>query len=149
MQVHGSFTGSPINRQQHPTSMPKPDQRLLESYARLNADNRDSLLSFAEFLLSRQDTEEQPAASDLPAEIPAAIADPVDIPRRADESVVAAIRRLRQTYPMIDRSAVFHESASLMTRHMVDGITTEATISELEALFSGAYDKLKTPEETP
>ena len=119
--------------------MPKPEQRLLEVFSRLDADNRDSLLSFADFLLSRQPAE-------IPSEIPAPLARPEEIPRPNEESVVGAIRRLRATYPMIERSTVFHQSSSLMTRHIVEGIATETIITELETLFAGEYDKLTDPE---
>lgn len=123
--------------------MPKPDKRLLEVHSRLNPDNRDSLLSFAEFLLSRQPLEDPTETLDDAAELQA----PLDIPRPDDESVVGAIRRLRASYPMIERSAVFHQSSSLMTRHIVEGVASETIIDELEALFASEYDKLANPED--
>jgi len=125
--------------------MPQPEQRLLEAYSRLDDANRDSLLSFAEFLLSRQPD----APTTVAPQADAALAQPQPIPPPADESVVAAIRRLRQTYPMIARATVFQHSSTLMTRHIIEGIDAETTVDALETLFSTEYDKLKNPEPAP
>lgn len=119
--------------------MPKPEQRLLTIHAQLDDANRDSLLSFAEFLLSKQ-----------PAEAPVAppgnepLPEPLLIPRPDNESVVAAIRRLRETYPMIERSAVFQPSSTLMTQHILEGREVSIVIDELEELFSSEYAKLSS-----
>ena len=121
----------------------KPEDRLLEVLSALNPDNRDSLLSFAEFLLSRQ-----PAAHGKHLQTPSAkLEPPLDIPRPQQESVVGAIRRLRETYPMVPRKAVFERSSTLMTRHIIEGTDATIVIDELEALFLSEYDKLGTSGE--
>ena len=84
-----------------------------------------SLLDFARYLRDRR-----PAA---PApEI-------VDIPRPEHESVINAIRRLTQTYPMLNRDTLFNEASGLMARHMMHGESSEDTIDQLEALFESRY----------
>ena len=84
-----------------------------------------SLLDFARYLRDRR-----PAA---PApEI-------VDIPRPEHGSVINAIRRLTQTYPMLNRATLFNEASGLMARHMMHVETSEDTIDQLEALFKSRY----------
>lgn len=123
--------------------MPKPEQRLLALYDQLSRSNRDSLLAFAEFLQARQQAAGDPAANDEADEpLPA----PLDIPRPTTETVVAAIRRLRETYPMVDRAAVFTPSSTLMTQHIVEGRDLIVVIDELEALFAREYRKLSATD---
>ena len=114
--------------------MEKPDQQLLEIFRDLNNDSRDSLLAFAEFLLSRQPPDQQTSPVAVPEQ-------PLDIPRPDEESVVAAIRRLRQTYPMIARSLVFNRSSELMSSHIIAGRDIEDVIDDLEELFLGHYQQ--------
>lgn len=96
----------------------------------LDEERQRSLLDFAEFLQSRGDLK------------PVEIGEPLDIPRPEDETVVGAIKRLKQTYPMIDSMAVFSEASSLMTDHMVSGRDRVEVIDEMQALFHKAYEKL-------
>ena len=96
----------------------------------LDEERQRSLLDFAEFLQSRGDLK------------PVEIGEPLDIPRPADETVVGAIKRLKQTYPMIDSMAVFSEASSLMTDHMVSGRDRVEVIDEMQILFQQAYEKL-------
>ncbi len=96
----------------------------------LDEERQRSLLDFAEFLQSRGDLK------------PVEIGEPLDIPRPEDETVVGAIKRLKQTYPMIDSMAVFSEASSLMTDHMVSGRDRVEVIDEMQALFQQAYEKL-------
>ncbi len=90
-----------------------------------------SVLDFAQYLRDRRPTAPKPTT------------EVVKIPRPADESVIAAIRRLSQTYPMLDRGTVFNEASSLMTRHVVQGESREDTIDRLEALFRSRYTSLQ------
>ncbi len=96
----------------------------------LDEERQRSLLDFAEFLQSRGDLK------------PVEIGEPLDIPRPEDETVVGAIKRLKQTYPMIDSMAVFSEASILMTDHMVSGRDRVEVIDEMQALFHKAYEKL-------
>ena len=69
--------------------------------------------------------------------------DGVDIPRPNDETVVGAIKRLKQTYPMIESMSVFSTASSLMTEHMVQGRDAVDVIDEMEQLFEAAFEELK------
>ena len=125
----------------------KPEERLLEVHSALTADNRDSLLSFAEFLLSRQPADDPAGENATPPAAPTPLEAPLDIPRPENETVVGAIRRLRESYSMVPRQAVFHHSSTLMTRHIIEGAEAGTVITELEALFLSEYNKLKQGDE--
>jgi hypothetical protein len=56
--------------------------------------------------------------------------------------VVGAIKRLKQTYPMIESMAVFSSASALMTDHMVKGRELQEVIDEMEALFAENYQQL-------
>lgn len=103
--------------------------KINDIYDALSAEAQKSLMDYAEFLYSRDVTPETPAQHKL------------DIPRPDHESVVAAIKRLNQTYPMIERKLVFHDASSLMTSHVLQGRSAVEVIDELEALFDRHYQE--------
>lgn len=105
------------------------DRRLLRIYRSLDADNRRTLVAFAEFLAARQD-----------AAPPAEVEAPRPEPRPPGERVVAAIKRLSRTYPMIAHdSNILNEVSSLMAGHVLHGRTPQEVIDDLEALFARTY----------
>lgn len=108
----------------------RPDKRLVELYARLPEAERKSLLDFAEFLASRCEPVE-----------PVSL-EPLTIPRPAEESVVAAMKRLRETYPMLDHSKLLHEASGLMAQHLMQGRPAPEVIDELEQMFLRQLEKL-------
>ena len=109
---------------------PNPQKQLAELFERLPEAEQKSLLDFAEFLAERAG----PVASPHPQE-------PLDIPRPEEENVVAAMKRLRETYPMIDTSKLLHEASSLMGEHMMQGRPAPEVIDDLEQLFLKHYEK--------
>lgn len=119
---------------------PSPDrqsQRLLALFRALDEAGRRSLLDFAEFLSQRAGDAAEDGATEAGAVPP-----PRDIPRPAEESVVRAIRRLAETYPMLDRGAMLNETSALMAQHVMQGRPAAEVIDELEALFRRHYDAL-------
>ena len=100
-------------------------------FADLDPDRQRTLIEFAEFLVSRS------------ALAPVEIGDPLDIPRPESESVVGALKRLKDTYPMIEGMSVFSAASSLMTEHMVQGRDVVEVIDEMEVLFEQAWQELK------
>jgi hypothetical protein len=111
--------------------MTADERRLLRLFRALSEHKRSSLLDYAEFLLNR----ELPCAPEMPVA-------PLDIPRPAKESVVKAIKRLRETYPMVDRAKILNDTSACMTAHLIHGKPAEAVIDELEALFLRHYRSL-------
>jgi hypothetical protein len=51
------------------------------------------------------------------------------------ESVIMAIRRLRQTYPSADRRKLFGVTSTLLSAHVIEGRAAEDVITELEQAF--------------
>jgi hypothetical protein len=112
------------------------ERKLLRAFRALDPANRDSLLAFAEFLSARQ------AEAGSEATARAAPMSPAPAPRPADESVVAAIKRLRRGYPMLDSGTMLQETSALMAAHVLQGRNAEAVIDDLEALFATRYRAL-------
>ena len=110
--------------------MKRDQQALLELFNSLGEDQRRSLWDYAEFLQSRAGPQNHQ------------IGEPVAIPRPENETVVGAIKRLKQSYPMVDSMEVFAVASNLMTDHMVKGRNAEEVISEIEALFEDSYQKI-------
>lgn len=123
-----------------PKVQPSPaQQRLLRLFRELPPTEQEQLLSYAEFLAYRaQEADSSPAAP--------AVADlePRDIPRPESESVIAAIRRLSQTFHMLNKDELLHETSALMTAHVMHGKPAGQVIDELEALFRQQYDRLQS-----
>jgi hypothetical protein len=113
------------------------ERRLLRRFRALDADAKRTLLAFADFLAARAGGAPDVAA--VPGPPPA----PIPEPRPAAESVVAAIKRLRRTYPMLDGGTMLSETSALMSAHVLQGREAAAVIDELEALFARAYAALK------
>jgi len=102
--------------------------RLTECFDRLPDASREHLLAFAEFLLQRDGPRPDETAPT-----------PNQIPRPAEESVIAAVRRLSQTYHMLDKGQMLHETSSLVTAHVVQGRPAPEVIDELQTLFESRY----------
>lgn len=109
-------------------------KRLLELFGQLSAREREFALSVLEFLAGRDGESAQ--SQEPPA--------PEPIPRPEQETVVAAIRRLSASYPMLDKSLILHEASSLMGAHIMQGRPAPEVIDDLEALFRGRYERLVT-----
>ena len=107
----------------------KSEKRLLEILARLPGEVATTLLEFAEFLDSKHGQE-------------AVAAEPLEIPRPQDESVVEAIKRLADTYPMLDTEHLLHETGELMTQHIMQARPATEVIDDLQHLFHNHYEKM-------
>lgn len=115
--------------------LPPAGRRLLRLWRGLDAADRATLLAFAEFLAGRAGA---PVADPPPVAVPP----PVPEARPAQESVIAAIKRLRRVYPMLDGGALLTETSALMGAHLLHGRPALEVIDELEALFARRYAAL-------
>lgn len=113
-----------------PKPLPEQERLWLELYRTLGETDRRTLLAFGEFLAARQ-TGVDPEPVPIPEPLPSV--------RPEVESVVGAIRRLSESYRMLDRSALLHETAALMSAHVLQGRLAASVIDDLEALFSDHY----------
>ena len=112
--------------------MKATEKKLLKYFSRLPAEQKQTLLEFAEFLAQKFDN----SVSENE------IQQPVRLERPAEESVVAAIKRLTASYPMLNRDKLFNETSTLMTRHVMQGQEAQLVIDELELLFERHYQEL-------
>ena len=114
-----------------PLNLPKEQRRLLRLYGGLDDGRKASLLAFAEFLAQQQEDDKPREALEAQS--------PRKLPRPEEETVVAAMRRLTETYPMIERDALLDRATSLMMAHMLQGRPAAEVIDDLEALFDEHY----------
>ena len=111
--------------------MNRREKKLLALYRQLSPEDAQTLEAFAAFLQQRS------------AETPAAPPALQDIPRPEEETVVAAIKRLSATYPMLDKVKVLNETSALMSQHIIQGRPAMDVIDELEQLFRRYYDEFQ------
>ncbi len=110
--------------------MSRNAKSLIEIFETLDAERQASLFDFAEYLQSKGGL------------VAKEVGEPVEIPRPEKESVVGAIKRLKETYPMIDSMKVFSSASELMTEHMVKGRDAIEVIDEMEQIFEKFYAKM-------
>jgi len=109
----------------------KRDARALNKiFDSLDKARQDSLFDFAEFLQSKGGL------------VKTELGEPIAIPRPESETVVGAIKRMKESYPMIDSMKVFAVASNLMTDHMVKGRDAMEVIEEIENLFEETYRKM-------
>lgn len=104
------------------------EKRLYNIVKQLSAADQQTLLAFAEFLQTRA-----PISVSLEPQI---------IPRPPQESVIAAIKRLSRSYPMLDKAKMLDQTSTLMTDHIMHGRGVVEVIDELEKLFLQHYQTL-------
>ena len=105
----------------------REEQNLLDLFERLAPEQQEGLIAFAEFLGGSA-----PHAAGTASE-------PVAIPRPDDERVTMAIRRLVQTYPMLDCKRLMAEASQFMAQHALSGRPAVEVVDELEKIFARHY----------
>jgi len=110
-------------------------RRVAEIADRLPEDQRQTLLRFAEFLLA-----EAPELQTGPVTLP----EPKAIPRPPQESVIKAMRRLSETYFMLERGKLLNETSALMAQHVMQGRDATDVIDELEGIFAAHYERARS-----
>ena len=118
-----------------PVQGSKSERKLIKLFKALDASKQETLLSFAEFLLSQSVNESDLGQGDNKQ----TNTEPLDIPRPENESVIKAIKRLSETYPMVNKDNILHPISDLMTAHMLKGKEAEKIIDELETVFLKEY----------
>lgn len=118
--------------------MKTAQQQLADLFAGLDEGSQASLLAFAEFLASRNSV---PASA--PERPPANVPEPENIERPADESIVAALKRLAKTYPMLDKTEMLGATSDMVATHIMQGTDAALVIDQLEAVFADRYRQLQ------
>ncbi|BAP57146.1 hypothetical protein THII_2849 [Thioploca ingrica] len=110
--------------------------RLQQIFKQLPPEHQQTLLAFAEFLQNRVVSKPTPPLR------------PKYLPRPPEESVVAAIKRLSKSYPMLNKAKMLDETSSLMTEHILQGRDKVSVIDELEAIFEQRYEEFVREQTT-
>lgn len=111
--------------------------QLQSAFEILSEQDQASVVRFAQFLAQ----DEKLAVVATPAEK----IEKKDIARPEEENVIKALKRLRETYPMISPDSVMKETTSQMTAHLIKGQDKSQTIDALESCFAQKYqDYLST-----
>ncbi|VAW67190.1 hypothetical protein MNBD_GAMMA09-3050 [hydrothermal vent metagenome] len=114
----------------------QPSAKLLkEIFEYLPETDQHTLFEFAEFLKSRA------------PEAVSKVTEPLDIARPEEESVVAAIKRLKLTYPMISQKALLNETSEFMMQHMMHGKSAVDVIDGLEGMFKTYFKETVSKSE--
>lgn len=112
--------------------MNKNERRLLELYNELDQQGQTMLQNYAEFLRAQAgNTTSGVKAKQRPKQIPAP----------ENETVIAALKRLSESYYMLDRSKLLDSSSMLMAQHVMQGRDAADVIKELEADFVAKYEQ--------
>jgi len=109
--------------------------RVAEIAGKLPEQELRTLLQFSEFLLAQVPDAE---AADAP------LPEPKPLPRPAEESVIRAMRRLSETYFMLDRGPLLNETSALMAQHVMQGRKAAEVIDDLEAAFLAQYQRVRS-----
>ncbi len=113
-------------------------RQLFQLFSALCAADRETLLLFAEFLKARRGQEVIPNSPP-----------PRPRPRPPEESVIAAIKRLSESYPMLDRATMLNNTSTLMAQHVLQGRPAPEIIDELEQVFLANYERLRAQSSEP
>jgi len=112
----------------------KSEKQLLNLYRDLPKAARNNLLDFAAFLAERYPPQTQVAK------------EPLEIPRPTEESVIAAVKRLSATYPMLNKDTMLHDTSALVTQHLIQGRDAMVVIDELENIFRQGYESMQNDD---
>lgn len=122
-----------------------PDQQqLIDYFTKLSDADAHALLRFAAFLAGEPLAPIVTTATAVtPAAAPAnpAVQQPNQIARPQQERVVDAIKRLSETYPMLDKKNLLHQTAGLVAEHVMGGKPAKGVIDEIESVFRRAYEQ--------
>lgn len=138
--------------------MSNGEQRLLEILRSLPEAEAGSLVDYAEFLLLRAPQKQrlQTLSSDAAgasmaglSSMPTALSkvepdtsiELADIPRPETETIIGAVKRLSETYHMLSKDKMLHETADLVGQSMMGTRDTADVIDDLEQVFRRYYEK--------
>lgn len=122
---------------------PEQKEAFIELVEKLSVADQATLVRFAEFLSSQPTDSAADSVATTAASAPAEAPEPEYLPRPAEEKVVAAVKRLSQTYFMLDKKKMLGVTSDLVTQHVLQGRGAVEVIDELEELFSRHYQQLK------
>lgn len=96
------------------------ETRLIEIFSKLPRAQQEELIGIAELLGGGGAT--SPTVSAPPTAGP--------------ETVIGALRRLRRSYPDVDRRNLMSDACDIVSEHALDGVAAVEAIARLERLFA-------------
>ena len=108
--------------------MNSDESHLLQTYQKLCEADQKTLTKFAQFLLENN-----------PKELKKLNPKPIERPK--SESVIKAIKRLKQTYYMLPADDLMNETSKQMSAHLIKGKSKSDTINDLEFIFKQKYQQ--------
>jgi len=99
--------------------------------SRLDGEHQQAVVDYATFLVQQYNIQ-TPVEAGL---------EPEAIARPERETVIAAIKRLKKTYFMLDSDELLDGTSSLMGQHILRGREASAVINELQSMFQEKYEK--------
>jgi len=112
-------------------------QLLTDYFLSLDPLYQETLFEFAEYLHKKHGKKRN-----------VKISRPEAIPRPEKESVIAAMKRLNQTYPMLNKQKILEPASDLLSAHLLKGENAFNIIEKLEQLFLDEYQKLREQSNT-
>ncbi len=132
MSIYQPMLPTPPSQQ-----LSKAERQLCQIYKKLNDGKRETLLSFADFLISQQINSKEIN------KVEPVLQQPRLTTAEKNESVINGIKRLKSSYFMIDDQDLFHEISALMSAHIMKGVSAKETILKIEGVFEKFYNKYK------
>lgn len=128
------------------------EKKMLYYFSVLGEEHRKMVMEFVEFLGSKYpDTSLSEQLPEQPSELPdeqKKIIAPELMPRPESESVIAAIKRLAKSYPMLNKEKLFDKTSTLMTAHIMQGRDVVEVIDDLQLVFEGHYEEYVNKKKT-
>jgi len=100
-------------------------------FAQLEASHQQAIVDYANFLVQRYKIDNS-GGRDLK---------PESIERPRQETVIAAIKRLKKTYYMLDTDIMLNQTSALMGQHILKGREASDVIDELQSIFQAQYEQ--------
>ena len=118
--------------------------RLVQIFDLLAPDQRDAVLSFAEFLIDRNRRPGDAPVRERSEASAGALAQPVFEDRPEDETVTAALLRLSRVYHMLDTDVLVERASDeLLSRDAIASTSQRGLVDELERFFAEHYQRAK------
>ncbi|RLA07331.1 MAG: hypothetical protein DRQ51_06455 [Gammaproteobacteria bacterium] len=111
-------------------------ESLIDIYNNLSPKNKISLMSYGLFLEQSYDNKKFLSTTKDITKLKPKLIKP-----SADESVFAALSRLKKSYTMLNIDVMFDELSTLVSSHIVQGKNKKDVIIKLESIFVEEYQK--------
>jgi len=98
-------------------------------FSKLDAEHQQAIIDYATFLAERYVAKDSTGMN----------LKPESIERPQQETVIAAIKRLKKTYYMLDTDTMLNQTSALMGQHILKGREASAVIDELQSIFQDQY----------